>query len=235
MLPNSAGSRLIESMFRQLDSALSRRHLVAWGVSLSLHALFLIWLAHRPDPVFIAPSYVVRGEGGHSVEPLYFPRQRDSAAMAVASELSPRQHITLERHSKLRASKSRPPVAKALPAGTIASTRTSDALRAGSPYGSLSEGALIGFEVRPALFASGTDPIISSGDLPGGAEGNVVVEITIDEQGNVVRTIVLQSLAAQVDTKVVAALESWHFHPATRDGVPIASKQDVYYHFPIHR
>ena len=139
----------MESMFRQLDCAVSRRHLVAWCISLSLHALFLIWLAHRAGPVFIAPSYVVKGEGGHSVEPLYFPRQRDSAAMTVAAELSPPEHVTLERPSKKRALKSKPPVAKALPAGTIASTRTSGAPRAGSPYGSLSEGALIGFEVRP--------------------------------------------------------------------------------------
>jgi len=34
-----------------------------------------------------------------------------------------------------------------------------------------------------------------------------------------------------IDGKVLAALESWRFHPATRDGVPIPSKQDVVYHF----
>jgi hypothetical protein len=34
-----------------------------------------------------------------------------------------------------------------------------------------------------------------------------------------------------IDEKVLAALESWHFHPATRDGIPIPSKQDVHYHF----
>jgi hypothetical protein len=42
---------------------------------------------------------------------------------------------------------------------------------------------------------------------------------------------VVQSLRPAIDAKVLAALESWHFLPATRDGVAIPSKQDVYYHF----
>ena len=42
----------------------------------------------------------------------------------------------------------------------------------------------------------------------------------------------IQSLAPAVDSKVLAALENWRFRPATRNGAPIASKQDVYYHFP---
>ena len=35
-----------------------------------------------------------------------------------------------------------------------------------------------------------------------------------------------------VDAKVLAALEKWQFTPASKNGVPIPSKQDVYYHFP---
>jgi hypothetical protein len=41
----------------------------------------------------------------------------------------------------------------------------------------------------------------------------------------------VQSLGPAIDEKVLAALENWHFHPATRDGVPTPSKQDVVYHF----
>jgi len=42
---------------------------------------------------------------------------------------------------------------------------------------------------------------------------------------------VLQSLGSKLDEKVMAALEQWHFHPATRNGVAIASKQDAIFHF----
>jgi hypothetical protein len=34
-----------------------------------------------------------------------------------------------------------------------------------------------------------------------------------------------------IDQKVLLALETWRFRPATRDGIPIPSKQDVHYHF----
>ena len=73
------------------------------------------------------------------------------------------------------------------------------------------------------------DPVLGPGDLP--HEGDEVVEITIDETGNVTRTVVLESLGPAVDAKVLAVLQNWRFHPATRDGLAIASKQDVHYHF----
>jgi protein TonB len=63
------------------------------------------------------------------------------------------------------------------------------------------------------------------------SEGNVVVEITIDERGEIVGKSVLESAGAALDHKVLAALENWHFHPATRNGVAIASKQDAIFHF----
>ena len=58
------------------------------------------------------------------------------------------------------------------------------------------------------------------------------IEITIDERGEIVRKTVLQSLGPDIDSKCLAALENWHFHPATRNGTAIASKQDAV--FPFH-
>jgi TonB family protein len=61
--------------------------------------------------------------------------------------------------------------------------------------------------------------------------GNEVIEITIDERGEIVNKTVLQSLGADIDTKCLTALDNWHFHPATRNGSPIASKQDAIFPF----
>jgi TonB family protein len=69
----------------------------------------------------------------------------------------------------------------------------------------------------------------SDGD---GIEGDVIVEVTIDGQGAIVQKVVLHSLGPVIDQKVLAALEKWQFSPASKNGVPIPSKQDVYYHFP---
>jgi len=102
---------------------------------------------------------------------------------------------------------------------------------AGSPYGSLSDGSASGYEIRAALPVVTAEPEVENSDLTPGTDGNVVIEITIDELGKVVNEVVIASLGAAVDTKVLAALEHWRFRPATRDGIPIASKQDVIYHF----
>jgi TonB family protein len=63
------------------------------------------------------------------------------------------------------------------------------------------------------------------------SEGKVIIEITIDERGEIVRRTVLQSLGADIDNKCLAALENWRFQPATHNGAPIPSKQDAIFPF----
>ena len=111
-----------------------------------------------------------------------------------------------------------------------AANPVADPLQAGSQQGTLPDGPTVGFVRQPALPVVGPDVPRSS--LPPGIQGDVIVEITIDTQGNVAETRVLQSLGPEVDDKVVATLHTWHFRPATTDGVANVSKQDVHFHFP---
>jgi protein TonB len=101
---------------------------------------------------------------------------------------------------------------------------------AGLPYGTLPGGPVYGDEIRPALPVTTADPIAYPWELPA-AGGRVVVEITIDERGDIVRKTVLESLGPKLDEKVLEALNNWHFQPATQNGVAIASKQDAIFHF----
>ncbi|MGB8730257.1 MAG: energy transducer TonB, partial [Candidatus Sulfotelmatobacter sp.] len=101
---------------------------------------------------------------------------------------------------------------------------------AGLPYGTLPGGPVFGDEIRPALPVATVDPVVYPWELPE-SEGNVVVEITIDERGEIVRKTVLHSMGAKLDEKFLAALENWRFQPAMRNGVAIASKQDAIFHF----
>ncbi len=85
--------------------------------------------------------------------------------------------------------------------------------------------------MRPAIETTLLDPPVSRSEIPPGTEGDVVVEITIDEQGNVIEVRLLKGLGRGIDEKILATVRNWHYRPATKDGVPIPSKNDHYWHF----
>lgn len=188
-------------------------------------------LLHGRSPIFVAPSEVLRGANGSAVTPLYWvPNTGDSALSRsrAKSDANPTKRLVWKPVDR------KPTKSTSLHHDSVARDQdqiASVAPAAGSPYGSLTEGPSTGQEVRPALPITTSEPLVGLSDLQGITEGNVVVEITIDESGNIVATSVVQSMGAVLDGRVLAALDNWHFHPATRDGVPIPSKQDVVYHF----
>lgn len=228
-------------MFEGLDAA-GHGRVLPQHVSVVLHGLLLLWILHSPAPIFVKPASVTRGIPGGSVSQLYWTNQPSAdgeantgnkSAAFSRRQMAARTQLTWNRRSKLASASDAyvPPQEVGKDARTTASDRPSQAPPLGSPYGSLSEGVGIGSEIRPALPLYAFDPVLTPGDIAGGAEGDEVVEITIDEAGNVVAMHVLESLGPAADAKVLAVLENWRFHPAMRDGTPIPSKQDVHYHY----
>jgi len=213
-------------MFALLYPALSKRRTSCLSVSLVAHLLLLAWILKNPTPIFVAPSAVTRGEGGSTVTRIYFGGDR-----GVTQE-HPDLHVSLPRPPQKKKFRQLAPPAPMQQAGNELTAAARPAEHpGGSPYGSLSYGSFFGLEVRPALPVVSHDPIVGP-ELLNGMVGDEIVEITIDRDGKIIEMRVLQSLGPQVDQKVLAALEDWHFAPATRNGVPIPSKQDVHYHFP---
>jgi TonB family protein len=211
-------------MFTPLNDATSKRRVTALTVSLAVHCVFLGWLLHSPAPIFIAPSSVVKGQAGGLVTRIYF------GGASGVSQAHPKPSLTWQRAQKnANARRMEPPPAKFEVGNETASIRPNGP-PAGSLYGSLSYGNSIGPEIRPALPIVSPDPVFGSD--AGGIQGDVIVEVTIDQEGATVQKVVLQSLGPAVDGRVLAALEKWQFTPASKNGVPISSKQDVYYHFP---
>ncbi len=212
-------------MFTPVSSGIPRRQSACLTGSLAVHLLLLGIMLQSPMPTLLAPVLRTRGEGGSTPTPIYFGGRRgtlqEHPARLVFSSRSPRHRGVQPRQL---------PDAKLEPGNDTKVALASPAVSVGSPYGSLSDGQSSGFEIRPALPTVSVDPIVEP-DLVAGKSGDVVVEITIDAAGNIVDMKVLESLGP-IDQKVLAALAQWHFLPATRDGMPIASKQDVHYHFP---
>jgi protein TonB len=67
--------------------------------------------------------------------------------------------------------------------------------------------------------------------LPHGTKGDVLVSITIDETGKVIDGHVDQGLGHGVDEAVLAVVMTWTFDPATKADKPIASIQQLLFHF----
>jgi TonB family protein len=214
----------LQYMFAQLHPVVSKRQAWSLGLSLIAHFLFLGWLLHSPAPIFVAPISVTRGQSGTLLTRIYFGGER-----GVTQE-KPNPHLDWQRPAKTAsAHRTEPPAAKRQSGNESAANRP-EGPAVGSAYGSLSYGKFIGSEIRPALPQYSPDPVFGSDATS--LQGDVIVEVTIDEQGTIIQKIVLQSLGPAVDERVLAALEKWRFTPASKNGTPIPSKQDVYYHFP---
>ena len=202
-------------MFSQLQQR-TRRLDGSRVAAILLHCILLYLLVRPLKPIFVTPSSVAFGNNGKTAMTtlVYFNQQGVADA---------ERHVTAPKRAKPRPKPEEPrKQAEAAP----------QADRAGSPYGTVLTGPLTGHDVRPALPVVFPDPVVSRSELPDGVAGTVIVEITIDEIGNVIATRVLQPLGYGIEDRVVAVLRNWHFRPATMDGRPIPSQQDVYVRFP---
>jgi TonB family protein len=186
----------------------SRRRRVSLLASIFIHCCVVYLWLHRA-PVFVKPSSVASGQHGQTENVTYFPPPQ--ALKAAAKKTPPR--VVFNAKTVL---------AQPEPEKTTA--------RAGTEYGSV--GSTSGTEARPALPLVFPDPAVFPWQVPNGLTGDVIVEVTIDQQGTVTETKLLQSLKPDIDEKVVATVRNWRFRPATVDGVAISSRQDVHFHYP---
>jgi TonB family protein len=209
-------------MFEQLEQRKSEY----WGShgrlgSFLVHAAILAGVVFHFAPTAVKLSSIRHGSGGTG-NVTQIATESDEIAFPVIAkaEKSPFSDLRLRAEKEKKASKK-------------SENRAEETtVRAGASYGSMFDGPLTGSEVRPALPYIFPDPPVTNDDLPDGVNGKVIVEITIDELGNVIDTKLLQGLHPEIDRKVIATLKQWRFRPATRDGRAIASKQDALFTYP---
>ena len=229
-------------MFEQIGSDAARRRRLLVG-SVAAHGLVLVWLLRSPVPLKLQLNAVAIGRNGTSVTRLFW----DSKSVDSSKHSSPDAATVRYKHERLSQNKltfrPQPQVAKSgLRQNPPVPTQTQDEAKAqtlsamghgaqaGLPSGSLTHGSFYGDEIRPALPVATYDPVVYPWQLPS-SPGNEVIEITIDERGEITGKTVLVSLGPDIDERCLAALENWRFHPATRNGAPIPSKQDAIFPF----
>jgi TonB family protein len=218
------------AMFEPVEQREGKRWSCSMLASFAAQLILLGVLAYHSAPAFVTPLEVDLG----------IPRSSGSQSIIYLAPVGPEQAKALPEKPKLTlqaklAPKPKPPKLEPKQEEPPAATANDAALqtaRGGSPFGHVPGSPLTGDEVIPAFPDVFPDPPISRGDLPSGVQGDVIVEVTIDPQGNVVETKLLQGIGYGVEQKVLQVLQRWHFHPATKDGVTIASQHIVHFHYP---
>ncbi|MEE9254585.1 MAG: energy transducer TonB [Pseudomonadales bacterium] len=72
---------------------------------------------------------------------------------------------------------------------------------------------------RPAQWLAGVDPIYPAQAKVSGVQGYVVLEYRVNEFGEVLDPVVVESEPPGVfDASALAAVRSWRYRPAVRDG-----------------
>jgi periplasmic protein TonB len=215
------------TMFADSQRPSRRAWNLSLGGSVAFHCVVLLVLCLRPVPIFVQPALVAQGNHGEPT-PLYFAPQgaQQTFVAAPAKPVPARLHLPSRVKPKFNA---RTTVDKSTEAQNTDAAATAVA---GSPRGSEVVGYATGPDVRPAIETTLVDPPVYRSEIPSGVEGDVVVEVTIDEFGKVIDAKLLKGLGHGIDEKVLATVRNWRYRPATKDGIPIPSKYDAHFHYP---
>src|ERR1017187_10521986 len=212
-------------MFTQIQWSGRQRWNRALLASFAVHGLLLFLLIHRGTAIFVTPSDVdlgIKGSSG-STSIVYLAPVGPERTQSPPDEQRPELLVALTPKPDAKNRQTDQATRDDAPVQTA---------RGGSPYGRVPGSPLTGDEVVPALPEVFPDPPVSRSDIPAGVQGDVIVEVTIDAQGNVVQTRLLQGIGYGIEQKVLSVLPRWHFRPASKDGVTIASQHIVYFHYP---
>jgi TonB family protein len=214
-----------------MSSGFRRHRAIAVSVAAHLAALAVL-VFHNPRVIDLSPAWLAYGDGAHTYKLVYLPSgaNNDDKPPDAAKLLFP------PRKSRPRP-QSQPSKPAPEPQQVIATADAEAAdhnSRVGSPLGAITmiDGPITGHEVHVAYPVVYPDPPVARAELPRDLQGDVVIEVTIDSQGNVVETKIVQAIGHGIDEKIEATLRRWHYQPATLDGTPVASRHDVHFHFP---
>jgi len=219
-------------MFAGLQPASSWwRRYRAVGVSVGAHLTVLAAIVfHNPRLIDLAPTWLAWGDSAHTYQITYLAPGRETSPAEAAKLLLPRPSSQQRPQPRPRTQTAKPADEhRQMEAKAEAGDHNA---RAGSPLGTVLDGPISGHEIHVAYPIVFPDPPIARAELPRDVVGDVVIEVTIDSSGNVVETRIVQAIGHGIDEKIEATLRRWHYQPATLDGVPVASRHDVHFHFP---
>lgn len=191
------------------------------AVSAACHVLVLAVLIHH-DAAWIAPLRVPGTESGHNLTLTYMPGRAPVQAATPEQKTPPK---TAAPVTPLPA----PTLAK-LTTPTTPSPNTNSPATA-KPDSTVGADSLGSGDINIARLSYHPTPKPDLSVLPRGTAGNVIVDVVIDTDGKVADIKVASGLGHGIDESVIAIVQQWTFQPATKDGKPVASEQELLFHY----
>ncbi|WP_263384316.1 energy transducer TonB [Granulicella arctica] len=186
--------------------------------SVTLHLVILAALVHTRK-MWVAPMLMPGDAHGSRMVLTYLPGQG-----AVSGQMPVKAAVT-KVAPKTALDKAPLPAKTQVAAAAVVSPPSAH------PNGVSGDDAFGSGNVNIALVRSFPTPKPDLSRLPRGTVGDVVVDIVIDADGKVSSLTTTKGLGFGVDEVVVATVQQWVFQPATKDGKPVASEQELHFHY----
>jgi protein TonB len=187
--------------------------------SVAVHLLILTALIHHSKP-WVAPIRLPGTEHGSNLILAYLPGRTPAQSPTATPKTAPRlaeSKSPLPIPPKAKTNPTVSPNANSPVSAQPDSTAGADALGSGN------------IDIALASFFPTPKPDLSA--LPHGTKGDVILDIVIDATGKISDLKMTNGLGHGIDETVIATVQQWTFHPATRNGEPVASEQELHFHY----
>jgi protein TonB len=188
-------------------------------ISAALHLLAVGLLLHH-SAAWVAPIRLPGSEHGANLLLTYSPGRAPVRATAPNPKTRPKQAIAPTPLPS--------PAPTPKPSATSPNSQSPASVQPDSAAGADSLGSG-NINIALASYFPPPKPDLSS--LPRGTKGDVVLDIVIDSSGKIADIKMTSGLGPAIDDTVIATVHQWTFHPATKDGQPVASEQELHFHY----
>jgi protein TonB len=184
--------------------------------SVAIHAILLLSIAgvfhHAPK---IAPYRFPGTAQGVQLLTYYSPGSMVSGKSDIAPKVVDKQKAAAVVHAKVA-----PPKQE-----DAADVRTERGIATSGASG-LGQGNIT---IAMQKFFPYPKPSLTT--LPHGTAGDVILNAVIDEHGKIAELTLLQGLGPDIDNEVIQTVNQWVYTPATKDGIPVPSVQELHFHY----
>lgn len=188
------------------------------AASITLHACVLGVMLYTMPPQLM-PVVMPGDHSGHLISLTYSPGNSAPASTLQAQTLPAEKPV----RTRTVTAPIRAPIAPPIPPPAATASTSTDAATGADALG---DG-----DTTLALVVVHPPPHPDLTQLPAGTRGDVIVDVVIDKTGRVAKFTMTRGLGHGVDETVLATIKQWTFQPATRNGVPVASEQELLFHY----